>query len=469
MYHLIKKFEIFGLFGYQDVKLEFNSNNTVFIGNNGIGKTTILSMLYFILNEDVENLKKLEFDKFIIQFYDDNIERLSEEFTIHHSFLDDYLDQDKRSGGVFSRDFRRVLATNKEAEIIFEKIMDIYSNQGIHNDEFDDLVLKSFEFFEETIGRRISLPAFRRYLTSYCSSMKYAPLKKMNEYIADNIKNKYQILYFPTYRRIEEDLSVLKIEKAEMNNFELDFFDLEEDKSPKGELIQFGMQDVQSLINELLNTIKETAIVEFNKMTGELLNQYVSEKIEKNLTFDSNDIKISLNRVGSQISEGLTNQILQMHSEGTLNDNKYLLNFIINLIEKNKKLKPIDAKIESFVETCNSYLYNKKFIYDPSNVTLKLMHEFNKNKNLELASLSSGEKQIVSTFAKLFLTDFDNYIILFDEPELSLSIEWQEKLLPDIFETEKCKFSISITHSPNIVKNIYDNTEDIEEYITKNE
>ena len=50
--------------------------------------------------------------------------------------------------------------------------------------------------------------------------------------------------------------------------------------------------------------------------------------------------------------------------------------------------------------------------------------------------MSSGEKQIVSLFARLYLTGKDDYVILFDEPELSLSIKWQEKLLKDILDTK---------------------------------
>jgi len=65
--------------------------------------------------------------------------------------------------------------------------------------------------------------------------------------------------------------------------------------------------------------------------------------------------------------------------------------------------------------------------------------------------LSSGEKQIVSLFAKLYLTGSDNFIILFDEPELSLSIYWQEKLINNILESKKCEFMMVVTHSPFIV------------------
>ena len=47
-------------------------------------------------------------------------------------------------------------------------------------------------------------------------------------------------------------------------------------------------------------------------------------------------------------------------------------------------------------------------------------------------------------------------IILFDEPELSLSIKWQTHFLPDIMNSDKCSKLITVTHSPFIFENKYD-------------
>ena len=38
--------------------------------------------------------------------------------------------------------------------------------------------------------------------------------------------------------------------------------------------------------------------------------------------------------------------------------------------------------------------------------------------------------------------------MLLDEPELSLSVFWQEHLLEDIVASGKCKFLMVATHSP---------------------
>lgn len=48
------------------------------------------------------------------------------------------------------------------------------------------------------------------------------------------------------------------------------------------------------------------------------------------------------------------------------------------------------------------------------------------------------------------------YLVLIDEPELSLSIDWQQKFLPDILKAPSCEQLIAITHSPFTFENELD-------------
>jgi predicted ATPase len=43
--------------------------------------------------------------------------------------------------------------------------------------------------------------------------------------------------------------------------------------------------------------------------------------------------------------------------------------------------------------------------------------------------------------------------VIIDEPELSLSVPWQRRFLPDILATGQCKGLIAVTHSPFIFDN----------------
>lgn len=73
--------------------------------------------------------------------------------------------------------------------------------------------------------------------------------------------------------------------------------------------------------------------------------------------------------------------------------------------------------------------------------------------NIPLEKLSSGEKQIVSIFAYLLLTEEENYSVFIDEPELSLSVPWQKSFLMDIANTHTCQRLIAVTHSPFVFDN----------------
>lgn len=85
---------------------------------------------------------------------------------------------------------------------------------------------------------------------------------------------------------------------------------------------------------------------------------------------------------------------------------------------------------------------------------------------IQLTQLSSGEKQIVSLFSKLYLESDEKSIVIIDEPELSLSLQWQKMLLPDIMRTENCDLLLTVTHSPFIFENEFDfDAKEIRRYI----
>ena len=101
----------------------------------------------------------------------------------------------------------------------------------------------------------------------------------------------------------------------------------------------------------------------------------------------------------------------------------------------------------------------KKFYYNPSELTLEIYIESKGEITTEivgLSQLSSGEKQIVSLFSRLYLENNKETIVIIDEPELSLSIKWQSMLLPDIIRSGNCKLLLTVTHSPFIFDNEFD-------------
>ena len=59
-------------------------------------------------------------------------------------------------------------------------------------------------------------------------------------------------------------------------------------------------------------------------------------------------------------------------------------------------------------------------------------------------------------FSRLYLDIEDKCGVIIDEPELSLSIDWQTKFPADIINSNKCEFLVAATHSPFIFDNELD-------------
>ena len=272
--------------------------------------------------------------------------------------------------------------------------------------------------------------------------------------ISENVT--HRIIYLPTYRRIEDDFSSLNLRNEELNRAEL--------------LIRFGMSDVQSSIDRILENIRSIAMKGFTEMTGVLLKQYadgvdpLKESVsgKRLVKIDYETVKIVLDRVGKAIENSYKQKILELVYSGGIDSYEYLYlkNLIIKLTDNYGSQKAYDDRIKKFTETCNKYLINKRFIYNQSTLSLDIIldSEFKKKKKeiIQLTQLSSGEKQIVSLFSKLYLESNDKSIVIIDEPELSLSLQWQKMLLPDIMRTENCDLLLTVTHSPFIFENEFD-------------
>ena len=141
-------------------------------------------------------------------------------------------------------------------------------------------------------------------------------------------------------------------------------------------------------------------------------------------------------------------------------NNALLLDYFVMLMKIHDDTKAKDEAVNKFVQIVNGYLKLsngfKELSFNGSNLSVSIL-DSRLAKEIKFDALSSGEQQIVSIFAKLNFSD-KKYIILIDEPAISLSVEWQRKFLPDICNSNNCSQLIAITHSPFIFEN------ELEEY-----
>lgn len=454
----LKRFIINRLFGLYNIDIPFDSNINIFVGENGLGKTTILNMLNYVIQGDGESLSTINFESIELTFgnnktvkiiHDDlssnNVSIRSKNNLLHYFHDEDY--------GYMCR--KIVL------EILRENSLKIFDDKDTRERLFEKITKKyNYDFPSYAIER------------IYNSILKkedfIKELKKSWEYkIYEYMKEWKQIIYLPTYRRIEEDF----------NNYIENLHDKEYFRKTKRKnnfsYLQFGMDDVQAAIDNACNTLKNNTNEGFKEMTSNLLTNYIdiAENNEKDLNFKNfaaSTLEIIFSRLADKIAPNVKEKIIYMVENRKIDNDKYskyllsIINELTNIYEKNKQ---IDDNIENFKNVCNNYLVNKQMKYDKFKVECKIEHS-NGNGEVLLKNLSSGEKQILSLFSKLYLNLNDSNIILFDEPELSLSLIWQKKLMPDIIRSNRCGFIMAITHSPFVFDNEFKyNTRDIKEYI----
>lgn len=447
----LKLFEINNLFNQFNVRLPLDEKVNIFLGENGMGKTTILNCLYYVLSGNIEKLNNIIFDAISLTFID------GEKISINHNDISSYVEDYIYDNSPYRR--RRVrfesLFSIKELENINKLI-----EEGSNEDELKKYYFKVSDIFgmPPTMARReLERYILQRYRKNNTTKADFNNVIEFKKKVEEKIDE--EILYFPTYRRIEEDMSNLGI-------------DIEKDRV-KSRLIQFGMTDVEKNIETLLQTIKSVAITGFAKMTGVLLKQYLNGELSdfENYKIEQNKLIIALARIGDQIEERDKQRIIELVDNSDIynRENRYLLNLIKNLIDSYERQNMYDERVKIFCSICNNYLNGKKYIYDETNVELGIYKDKAK-KPIGIQNLSSGEKQIISVFSKLYIENIEKCIILFDEPELSLSIKWQNMFLPDVVNSGKCSTLIAVTHSPFIFDNEFDDlAKDMGNCLSENE
>ncbi len=194
--------------------------------------------------------------------------------------------------------------------------------------------------------------------------------------------------------------------------------------------------------NQIKKAIKEEMIASIKKdkfrfnITDSI--EYTATKNEAKLNFEFvSTMALNANSIQNiEIGNGRTENILdwQIQQELTrllkINDeylNKKLMNSLNNMFSESKKYVSLNNKFE-------------------------LEFKFN-NEILNFPQLSSGERQVIYILLKVAIANKNNALILMDEPEISLHLSWQEKLLTQIREINPNSQIIIVTHSPAIVMN----------------
>lgn len=433
MSNLVSKFSVEGLNGYKNISIDLTEcNPSILIAENGSSKTNFMKMLAYLLEGRFFSLNEFKFDSLNIRFNENK-----KSIHIKSKELSKFVDNYKKS---FEFAFRRVTMA------------------GISFDDY--LLFLKKKYNEEAFDELKDEPIIRRLFVS--TSLNFEEIRKMlsrskeiQNKILDKYKNKNNnkgfnpvifdlcikdalIQYLPTYRRIESSYK-------DINYYNEDPFSLPLLENNEYNKMYFGLSDVYQTINYLLKEIKEKTSSSINKG---LLNFIEGKNNKSKLNEDDLEyVKLSFLRV--QDNKNISN-IFDNSSEQL----SVLFSNIASLLID---AKVIENKLLDFIKSVNLFFCNsgdkKKLELDSENLEFKILFlEGEKEIPINIDNLSSGEKQILSMFASVYLSDRPK-VLLIDEPEISLSLKWQRLLLPELMKAPFCKQLIAITHSPFIFDN----------------
>ncbi|GGK71830.1 AAA family ATPase [Rufibacter glacialis] len=242
------------------------------------------------------------------------------------------------------------------------------------------------------------------------------------------------------------------------------------------QIIEFSHSDLENYLIVKKGFLKSTHSHEQFASLGEYIHKFILfEEILENISHKivyfpvNRNIENQMETFGLGLHTIINSEVkARKRKKGTHNEDfealiermSILKDTIIKLNMEDVERMFADSKasislMEHFINVCNQYLVTTEFYINKNRIDLEVRNKKTKEE-VSLRQLSSGEKQIVYIFTKIFLSRQDDLIVLFDEPELSLSMLWQKKLLVDIVNSKKCSFLFAVTHSPFVFKNELD-------------
>jgi ABC-type Mn2+/Zn2+ transport system ATPase subunit len=447
----LTQFVIHGLFTTKNIEINIDGNVVIIVGPNGIGKSTVASIFYNFVSMQWDRLLLFPFDSLSITIGDQIISATRDDLAslAHVSTVAERLS--------LPSGYQQALSKIVQAGLINEFLSDKRISKK--NVEFFAALTGSTPVTIETLHRRAA-----HQFSAIGEDLFTVGASRLKTLLTEHITAR--VIYLPTYRRIEKDIQEIFPHFEERFRRAIgEHLAMKSGRSNSHyvELVSFGMDDVRESIAEKVQQLKSYSLSQHNALSAAYLRDVIRGNADK---FDEQLI--------TSLTEPAIDNILQRVSETTLVQrdkdllkqkigkikgkksidvaDKYLAHYFSQLVQINEEIKSKEEDVRSFVNVCNKYLTPGKTIaYEDANFNISVVDD--EGRLLELRHLSSGEKQVVSLFAHLYLDDQDQQIIIIDEPELSLSVPWQKEFLPDIVAAPRCEFLLAVTHSPFVFQN----------------
>lgn len=430
------------LHDYYDYHVEFHSDVTFLLGENGCGKTTILDIVTTIITGELYSLIKYKFKSLVLKYA-----------PIKNNINNEKVYQIK--------------ITYKEPsimEISYDKLeydlcirnRNIQKYSTYSRDETDpaEWYFNEYPFLEKIKNtfNYVYLPLNRNTTQEIISPRRPRMVEQRKvffdeDYTSQSVNNrdislsKAELLI--SMRNAEINNKIAKVNDEFRNNVLKSLLDID-----KGfewgimtkELIKASKSSkyIKNIQNKYLYTLKDLSLIN-------------SDEEHRYDTF-FNDFQNSLRTIKTIEDAGIPADVI-------FNFNEILrIKRIVELSENAEKQKDrLRKPIDMFLQTINSFIESgesgKKVNIDPIRGFVYFTIDKNISKKIPIQYLSSGEKQVLMFFANLvFRVNSGGFgIFIVDEPELSLHLSWQKSYVDQILAINKNVQLIFATHSPEII------------------
>ncbi|ORJ32229.1 hypothetical protein ATE37_02615 [Streptococcus oralis subsp. tigurinus] len=436
----ISSFSINGLFGTFNHSVFLKDDGiTIIIGKNGIGKTYFLNAIDNFFSLKWEFFIDLEFDS--IEFVLNDGSR----WTVNKVERDDKLLFEINESG------------KKEESFEFDlTILENISKRSYYSPS--DINQKAIEISK--IVPTINKISYNRFLDGE-TGLQYSRTELIEEF-------GNQLVQRRVYSPIEKEKITGKIAKIiDANKTEFvetqRIYNIEDGELATRENITYYAKELVRMINETEKEYNEVSVKLDSNFVFDLVNYSQNNPVDEHSILNRYNELIKktqiLSRMGLLSSEENRKAITIEQAKESANAIDL---YIRNTEEKLKKYDKLKNNVSLFKKIINERFEHKELYIDRDKGFLVKSTSVEK-RNIPLHKLSSGEKNEFNLFFKLiFLTDKDS-IILIDEPEISLHVEWQNAFIQDLQGIiEKNNFRVIIaTHSPDIIDDNWALTNDL--------
>lgn len=436
--HTINQIEIRGFRGQSKIiNIRLDRKANFIIGRNGTGKTTLINLIRAAISIDVSTLREIEFS------------------SIHLTF--------------------RMAGSIRKPSIYIYKDSENPQNTIVYTIKMHSRDKSSHYVVYRREVRRFKTTLPGRTMIQYAEN----PIRESDNIgaLTEKISKLYRITWLSLHRRdvvIEEDEDEdewvhARSEKKSDVDEKLEqafarlssyFYRLDGEVTEK-------IRDFQK--NWFLSSLTSRSMAgadEFSKINID------DDKLLLESIFDNFDV--SRDEYRSDLEDQFRNfQVVRKNYQNKprnieINEMFFLLDTLKlhRLASSWQKLEEHRSEItkpkKNFTNTCMKMLFRKQILIDSFNSIIILSE---KSRQIPLNNLSSGEKQLLIFLSETLLQEENTHIFLADEPELSLHVEWQEELVPNLFQINPNAQVIFATHSPDIVGKFQDHIINMEDII----